>query len=135
MSEPKDPGFGKPTELDPLHPTGRCTCGGEGRCAWCAEICQTCGGTAVADEPWHVCDACKGTGYADGLELTAGERAAKVEAIRANECDYAALGYPETELWSGDALAFHSLAVGARSSWTLLFDLGVIQKRYPFPIG
>ncbi len=23
------------TTNDPLHPTGRCTCGGEGRCEWC----------------------------------------------------------------------------------------------------
>src|SRR5688572_11642491 len=23
---------------DPLHPTGRCTCGGEGRCGWCKDI-------------------------------------------------------------------------------------------------
>lgn len=28
---------------DPLHPNGRCSCGGEGQCAWCRSICQLCG--------------------------------------------------------------------------------------------
>ena len=23
--------------IDPLHPTGKCTCAGEGKCAWCWE--------------------------------------------------------------------------------------------------
>ena len=27
-----------PQEPDPLHPTGRCTCAGEGRCAWCRRV-------------------------------------------------------------------------------------------------
>lgn len=31
--------------VDPFHPEGRCTCMGEGRCAWCRTICQTCDGT------------------------------------------------------------------------------------------
>ncbi len=26
-----------------LHPTGRCTCGGEGRCPWCLSHCDHCG--------------------------------------------------------------------------------------------
>lgn len=26
--------------VDELHPTGRCTCGGEGRCPWCLELCS-----------------------------------------------------------------------------------------------
>ena len=25
--------------VDPLHPFGRCTCAGEGRCAWCQIEC------------------------------------------------------------------------------------------------
>ncbi len=25
-------------QIDALHPTGRCTCGGEGRCAWCKDV-------------------------------------------------------------------------------------------------
>lgn len=29
-------------EEDPLHPTGRCTCGGEGRCEWCMVPCEGC---------------------------------------------------------------------------------------------
>lgn len=80
-----------------LHPTGRCTCGGEGRCAWCDEICPTCLGSCVGDEPWLVCEFCGGTGYADGMYLTAEQRAAKVADIRADVADYEALGYLETE--------------------------------------
>ena len=30
---------------DPLHPTGRCTCGGEGSCEWCLSHCIYCGST------------------------------------------------------------------------------------------
>lgn len=112
------------TALDPLHPAGRCTCGGEGRCAWCDEICRSClgdGSFASLDCPY-----CNGTGYADGLALTPEERAAKIAAIRADEADYAALGYPETETWTGPTLAFHVLT--GRSSWALLSDFGIIQK-------
>lgn len=29
-------------EIDPLHPTGRCTCSGEGRCDWCILACPGC---------------------------------------------------------------------------------------------
>lgn len=32
------------TAPDPLHPTGRCTCGGEGSCEWCMSHCDHCGG-------------------------------------------------------------------------------------------
>lgn len=28
--------------VDPLHPTGRCSCGGEGRCDWCKVPCEDC---------------------------------------------------------------------------------------------
>lgn len=28
---------------DPLHPTGRCSCGGEGQCEWCRVPCTDCG--------------------------------------------------------------------------------------------
>lgn len=41
---------GLTAEPDPLHPTGRCTCGGEGRCDWCKahpdpEDCPECAGS------------------------------------------------------------------------------------------
>jgi hypothetical protein len=39
-----------------LHPTGRCTCAGEGRCEWCRTICPVCGGGDVR------CPSCDGTG-------------------------------------------------------------------------
>ncbi len=29
--------------IDELHPTGRCTCGGEGQCDWCMSHCIYCG--------------------------------------------------------------------------------------------
>lgn len=34
------------TALDPLHPTGRCTCGGDGACEWCLSHCIHCGSYA-----------------------------------------------------------------------------------------
>ncbi len=33
----------RPVELDQLHPTGRCTCGGSGDCEWCMSHCLYCG--------------------------------------------------------------------------------------------
>jgi hypothetical protein len=33
---------------DPLHPTGRCTCAGEGTCAWCLSHCVHCGAGIAA---------------------------------------------------------------------------------------
>lgn len=33
----------QPRLEDPLHPRGRCTCGGEGHCAWCELTCNDCG--------------------------------------------------------------------------------------------
>lgn len=33
----------KGREPDPLHPRGRCTCSGEGRCYWCRTTCRMCG--------------------------------------------------------------------------------------------
>lgn len=77
-----------------IHGIGRCTCAGEGRCAWCQELCDRCWGDAM-DPP---CFACNGTGYADGRSLSMEERAAKIEAIRGELVDYEALGYPETEI-------------------------------------
>lgn len=36
--------------MDPLHPTGRCSCAGEGRCTWCRSHCAGCGmGVPEAD--------------------------------------------------------------------------------------
>lgn len=35
---------------DPLHPFGRCGCGGEGRCVWCLSTCDDCGGYRHAGE-------------------------------------------------------------------------------------
>lgn len=97
-----------------IHGTGRCTCGGEGRCAWCQEICQRCQGDGLGNDAWLICDDCNGTGYADGLALSMEERAAKIAAIRAEEADYAALGYPETECARAD-LDYAAFCVGFAS--------------------
>jgi hypothetical protein len=35
---------------DALHPNGRCTCHGDGRCEWCKGICTTCGGDGRAPQ-------------------------------------------------------------------------------------
>jgi hypothetical protein len=61
---------------DELHPTGRCTCGGEGRCEWCHRICEVCMGDCYETS----CGACGSAGYRP-------------------EPDYEALGYPETEAY------------------------------------
>lgn len=37
---------------DLLHPSGTCTCGREGQCAWCNEHCQLCG-TEASNEIHH----------------------------------------------------------------------------------
>lgn len=61
---------------DELHPTGRCTCGGEGRCEWCHRACEACQGDCY-ETP---CEVCGSTGYRP-------------------EADYEALGYQETEAY------------------------------------
>lgn len=119
-----------------IHGTGRCTCGGEGRCAWCQEICDRCQGdgwdTLHLDTP---CRHCNGTGYADGLKLTMDERAAKVAAIRADEPDYEALGYTETEIRVVDLSAYYvvagnigMLAAGWAASVVIACESDAIQK-------
>lgn len=45
---------------DELHPLGRCTCGGEGRCDWCQRACPACGTPAIEHG-----DACSGLGVPD----------------------------------------------------------------------
>lgn len=77
-----------------LHPTGRCTCGGEGRCAWCQEICERCMGDCYE----YPCNACNSTGLKDG------------------GVDYEALGYPETE-FRYTPHAFETLVDQVESWW------------------
>lgn len=43
---------------DPLHPTGRCSCGGEGRCNWCKAHCVLCGASLLENRK-GVCLACE----------------------------------------------------------------------------
>ncbi|NOJ91974.1 hypothetical protein HMI51_03305 [Corallococcus coralloides] len=38
---------------DALHPSGRCTCVGEGTCAWCRARCASCGSPAVPEAVRH----------------------------------------------------------------------------------
>jgi hypothetical protein len=40
-----DSGFEPLTEDDELHPSGKCTCAGEGECMWCQTHCLHCGAT------------------------------------------------------------------------------------------
>ncbi len=37
------------TYADPLHPYGRCTCTGEGRCAYCQLACPVCMGDGTVN--------------------------------------------------------------------------------------
>ena len=48
--------FTKPAEFDPLHPTGRCTCGGEGDCEWCMSHCLYCGSSTWPHDECEVAD-------------------------------------------------------------------------------
>lgn len=42
--------------VDPMHPDGRCTCSGEGRCEWCRTHCLWCG--VKIDHGWRDCGKC-----------------------------------------------------------------------------
>jgi hypothetical protein len=84
----------RPATFDELHPTGRCTCGGEGLCAWCQEICERCMGDCYE----YPCNACNSTGLKDG------------------GVDYEALGYPETE-FRYTPHAFETLVDQVESWW------------------
>lgn len=44
-------------EGDPLHPSGRCTCGGEGSCDWCMTHCLHCGAGYPGGVPKSQLDA------------------------------------------------------------------------------
>ncbi len=90
-----DPDFGKATDL--LHPTGRCTCGGEGECEWCKGLCPACLGDCYETQ----CPVCDSTGWRpDEPELP----------------DYGALGYPETEV-RNTPHRFETLAAQVLSWW------------------
>ena len=54
--------FKREVKLDPLHPTGRCTCHGEGTCEWCVLICPACGG----DPRPNGCASCNDSGWRHG---------------------------------------------------------------------
>lgn len=41
---------------DILHPTGSCTCHGEGKCEWCKTRCISCG--ATEDDQIHQVSSC-----------------------------------------------------------------------------
>lgn len=131
----------RPWELsdDPLHPTGRCTCGGEGRCEWCQKICQTCGGDGVGEEAWLACGDCLGTGWRpDGdrralelqlLDICENGQHSFSWRMGLEPCrycglptggedpeDYEALGYPETEVRTTPH-SFGTIAAQVRSWW------------------
>ncbi|RPJ39921.1 MAG: hypothetical protein EHM35_00965 [Planctomycetaceae bacterium] len=77
---------------DELHPTGRCTCGGEGNCQWCQRVCPVCLGDCMDTH----CDACDSTGWA---------------FLEPQAPDYEALGYQETEITEA-VCGFEELAMG-----------------------
>jgi hypothetical protein len=87
--------FTSPASFDELHPTGRCTCGGEGNCQWCQRVCPVCMGDCMDT----LCDACDSTGWA---------------FLEPQAPDYEALGYPETEFGEAD-LDYAAYVVGFAS--------------------
>src|SRR5512139_403655 len=91
----EDPTFGMPSDI---HPTGRCTCGGEGRCAWCSRPCPACGVPTIehGDTCISMQRACSRCGGLENVLLL-------VHGWVCDFClggdrmpEYEALGYPET---------------------------------------
>lgn len=55
-------------DADPLHPTGRCACGGEGSCEWCMSHCLHCGSGTPRAAAERACPWCNArlSGYPGG---------------------------------------------------------------------
>lgn len=102
---------------DPLHPLGRCTCGGEGRCEWCQRRCPDCGeftiyhgdrclenAVSLRARIKTLHQALRDVGYPGRAEVRVGPREQWDEYPPRGrqwpepEADYEALGYPETQL-------------------------------------
>jgi hypothetical protein len=90
------------------HYTGRCSCGGEGSCEWCLQICPVCLGDCY-ETP---CGACDDTGWRPDGSYP--------------HPDYEALGYPETEVFETD---LPRVATVAEYFYGTL-DLLAFEKRY-----
>lgn len=73
---------------DPLHPTGRCSCGGGGECAWCL----------AHPEPEDPPEGC----YCPPDECQAPVVMGRQVGCVRTEPDYRELGYPETEVTETD---------------------------------
>ena len=77
---------------DPLHPDGRCTCGGGGggSCEWCRSHCVDCGvrlAEPAAGEEGRICDGC----LSQGAAAVAADRSAPAPAsIYISPMSYAA---------------------------------------------
>lgn len=82
-----------------LHPAGQCTCGSEGRCAWCEmdrrrTLREARRPGPCTCTPDSVCAACYQRGYNDANpEEKAAERASKREAQRAKRTRKARRGW------------------------------------------
>ena len=83
-----------------LHPTGRCTCGGEGQCEWCSRPCPACGVPTIEHgdtciSMQRTCDRCGGL---QNVFLMRHGWACDFCLGGDTLPDYEALGYPETEI-------------------------------------
>lgn len=81
-----------------LHPTGRCTCGGEGRCAWCSRPCPACGVPTIehGDTCISMQRACSRCGGLQNVLLLHYGWVCDFCLGGDRMPDYEALGYPET---------------------------------------
>ena len=74
---------------DALHPSGRCTCAGEGTCAWCQARCDACGSPYIPEAVRHALSQ-----VWSALRVTTAHQGVAVAVLRAV--------YPELPVPDGD---------------------------------
>ncbi|RKG68675.1 hypothetical protein D7V80_11805 [Corallococcus sp. CA054B] len=90
------------TAAEALHPSGRCTCAGEGTCAWCGARCEACGSPYIPEAVRHALAK-----VWSALHVTTAHQGVAVAVLRAV---YPELPVPNARVGADSLLMWNTLA-------------------------